>query len=83
MQHVELEKLPPLLQEKVSEISRQDHKAQGKKLHRLVADKTAAQQGLQKVRAERTQYTQAWDNYVESMLTTWDKQSAEGLGFRV
>ena len=77
LKHVDVMQLPQHLQEQVGALTEQDLQHHGKRLHKLVAAKTAALKGLRKIRSEMGAYHSAWEGYTTELLTMWQKQTAE------
>ncbi|OLQ11142.1 hypothetical protein AK812_SmicGene5064 [Symbiodinium microadriaticum] len=69
--------LPPPLLELMQQFQEQDTKSEAKHLHKVVASQAAAKRELAKLRTSRTAYLQAWNTYVEQVMTTLQQQVTE------
>ncbi|CAE7330694.1 unnamed protein product [Symbiodinium natans] len=77
LRHVDVGALPQSLQEQVGHLASQDPKNQAKRLHKMVAIKTSALQGLKKVREDMLAFNTAWEKYSTDLLQLWQEQTKE------
>ena len=71
------EETPIELATMISHYREENHRVQGKTLHRLVSQQTEAKSALEKARADRQAYDSAWAQYVANLATLFQKQLEE------